>query len=423
MTTALTAQEQRQGMRYAFIGQSVGILLNMLVTRSAFGILFLKHLGATDTAAMWFLSVPALMPLIQVPVSLLVPPGYAKGGLILGWALYAGLMALAALVPAVGLPPGEVHLWVIGAWVLALVVNMAGSTFWFPLLHDVIPADRRGRFFGRLRATWGALLYLAVVGSGVYLGETPDTARFQTVMLVGVGLAGLRCLLVARIPAVQRTRLAHPAGNPLVLLGEILRNPPLRRFLGYYTLVTFSAGFLGHPLVLYMREIGFNPRDNILVFGSATLGTVAALFFGGRVLDRLGTLSLFKAIHVAFLLIQAGVLLITFAPLPWVLPLLILAFILSGAFLALSNLACTTHMFAFVPEEGRIFHLTFANLMLIVGPAAATFVTGIVLQLSPGHTPLPLAGTSCGVYQLLLLAALLLALLSTPLLVRVLRPK
>ncbi|MCP4196384.1 MAG: hypothetical protein GY762_04465, partial [Proteobacteria bacterium] len=148
-----TDAENMRFMRNAYFGQSLGVVLYMLFIRSAFGTLFIKHLGGSDAIAMWVLAIAGLSPLIQIPVSLIVHPSRGKRFLLTGWAFFGVLMGIAALVPTLVANTGAALGLVVFFLVAAMVVNLAATTFWFPLLHDIIPEDFRGRFFGKLRAT------------------------------------------------------------------------------------------------------------------------------------------------------------------------------------------------------------------------------------------------------------------------------
>jgi len=402
-----------QAMGLAHRGQVIGIILFMLFTRSAFGTLFIKHLGGSDRVAMFVLSLPGLLPLVQIPVSLLVPPVYGKRFLLGGWACFGLLMGLVALIPSIVDNPGTA-LWItIAALALALIINLAAATFWLPLLHHIIPADHRGRFFGNLRATWSIFFFFAIVCSGLFLGKSPATWRFQVIILIGVGLVFVRHLFIARIPWQGRSSTARDDYHDWKqYLKDILRNPALRRFYVYFALLGCCAGFLGHPLVLYMRDLGLAPRDNIIVFGFTTLGTVLALYLGGQALDRFGTRRVLALAHATILAGFLFIIIITCLPPQYIRPLLAFAFTIAGAAVAVANLACTTHLFHVAPDRGRVFFLSMINVLMFLGPSTATLITGLVLgQLGSART-ITLLGTDMNLYQIMLTMAGIGALLA-----------
>ena len=414
----LSDEARHRGMRYAFLGQSVGILPAMLLTRSAFGPLFLKHLGASDSAAMWVFALPGLLFMVQIPLSLSVPASKVKTFLLGGWALFGALLAATSLVP-----------WAVGdvGWVLSLTVgllffaqtaNAAATTFWFPLLSDLVPADRRGRFFGRLRAAWGTLLFGAVAISALYLGPSPTIGRFQVILLLGCGLIAARNLLISRVPPPVCADGDGGHGDLKSHLRYLIKTPAVRRFFLYFTVLGTAAGFLGQPLVLHLKDLGFHARDNMLVYGFSTLGTVIALLLGGNAVDTWGTRAVFRAVHIAtvvVLLAAAGVSFlsadtkIAFAA----------VFTAAGAVISSAGLACTAHLFCFMPRRGRVFYLTFANFMLTLGPAAAMFLTGTVLRALGDVRRVHLFGVQADVFSVMLCVAALATIASAPLLRRI----
>ena len=415
MSITLTKAEQRRGMRYAYAGQACGMILLMLFIRSAFGTLFIKHLGGSDSVAMWLVAIPGFLPLLQIPVSLRIHPSRGKRFLLRCWMIYGLLMAGAAAAPSL-IADGTTELWlVVGAVAVALLVNVAGGTFWFPLLHDVVPADYRGRFFGQLRAIWSTVLFAVILGTGLLLGSAPETWRFQVVIGLGVVLVMFRNLLVARIPTPGQPLVArNDFSDWKKYLKTILSDQQVRTFALYFALLGLCAGFLGHPLVLYMRDLGLSPRENIIVFGFSTLGMVATLFVGGYAVDRLGTRRLYLLVHMVICFLLASIIGITRLAGENIPTLLSVAFAFAGATIALSNLACTTHIFHYVPDRGRAFFLTLANTLLFLGPSLSALVAGVVLAQMGAARTVTILGMEANVFQVMLATALLGAMLALP---------
>jgi MFS family permease len=315
-------------------------------------------------------------------------------------------MGMAALVPTFVANPSAVLWLVVFFLVAAMVVNLAAATFWFPLLHDIIPENFRGRFFGKLRATWSTLLFGAIIGGGLFLGDSPATWQFQSVMFIGVVLVFLRHGLLMRISANTRSdATVDDYRDWKHYLKDLYNNHQVRRFTIYVAIVGCTAGFLGHPLVLFMRDLGFSPRDNIIVFGFTTLGMVLTLYIGGYVVDRLGPFLTLRVVHIVMMLMLFAIAGITTLPPPYLRPLLAGAFALSGAAIAILNLACTTQLFHYAPERGRVFFLSLTNAMLFVGPALAMFIAGTVLKLMGSTRTVTLVGTDVSVFQIMLVLA------------------
>jgi MFS family permease len=409
-----------KAMRYAFVGQTVGIVLSMLLTRTAFGPLFLKHLGASDSTAMWVFGVPGLLFAIQIPLSLAVHQKFAKSFLIGGWTAFGLLVAAAAASPWF-VNNQDLRLEVVVALIfLSQIANAAASAFWFPLLDDIVPSKKRGRFFGSLRASWSALLYLCVAASGWFLGPSPSTLRFQLVLMFGAGLVLIRNVLIAKVPDINTSAADDDSHSDLKShLRYLVKTPAVKRFLVYFSLLGIASGFLGQPFVIYLKDLGFRPGDNMLLFGFTTLGTVLSLLIGGRVVDKWGTFKVFVTVHVATCIVLVLAAFAALLPSKAAVIAFSAIFIASGATVSLAGLACTAYLFCFVPKKGRVFYLTIANFMLTVGPSVAMLITSSVLKIVGDNRTVPLGSLRINVFSWMLLLACVAALLAAPMLKKI----
>jgi MFS family permease len=234
---------------------------------------------------------------------------------------------------------------------------------------------------------------------------------------MGVGLVFFRHGLLMRIPASTRSEArVDDFRDWKQYVKDLFKDRQVRRFILTIAVLGFIAGFLGHPLVLFMRDLGFSPRDNIIVFGFTTLGMVLTLYIGGYVVDRLGTQVTLRVVHIGILFLLFAIAFITSLPLRYVRPLLAVAFVLSGAVIAILNLACTTQLFHFAPERGRVFFLSLTNAFLLIGPALAMLIAGAVLTLMGSARTVQLMGSEVSVFQIMLMVAGVGALLALPLL-------
>lgn len=404
-------------MRYAYAAQAFGIILGMFFVRSAFGTLFIKHLGGTDTLAMWVIAIPGVMRVLQIPISIWIHPAKGKKFLLLCWALFGILMGFVALIPSISHNSGFVLRLTVITIILAFLINLAGATFWFPLLHDIIPENFRGRFFGRLRAIWSTTLFVATICSGLFLGSSPETWQFQVVILVGVLLVFLRNSLVVRIPTPSKAlAMQDDFSHFRHHLKSITRDRQIGIFSFYFVMLGSCAGFLSHPLVLYMRNMGFSVRNNIVVFGFTTLGMVLALFFGGKAIDSLGTRRIFLLVHstiFCMLLLLVGVPFISYKYLVFLLSII---FVISGAAVAVSNLACTSQLFYFAPERGRALFLSLLNIFLFLGPSVAALITALVSSRIETDKEFLLWGGHFNLFQIMLSVAATVTLALLPIL-------
>jgi MFS family permease len=404
-------------MRYAYAGQSVGILMQMFLLRAAIGTLWIKHLGGSDLLAMSLGALVGMLRLVAIPTAVLVHPANGKRFMLRGWLLYAMLMAVAILLPSFLGDGKTAAAAFVGAAALAMAVNHSAGTFWFPLLHDVVPRDRRGRFFGNLRATWNTTLVIAVVGAGMFLGEQPATWQFQVILGAGVCGVLLRNLLIARVPEARHGLEGQDDfGDWRLHLRNILARRQVVMFIVYYSLLALCMGFLAQPLVLYMKELGFSPRENVITFGFMPVGMAAALLVGGQLVDRLGTKRVFLASNILLCAACFAIVVIAMQPMPLLKVLLGVAFVVSGAVSAVAALACTAQLFHLSPLQGRPLFLSLASILAYAGPASAMLVAGGVLDITPAGWHVTVGAIHLDVFQVMLCLAGVAMLLVTGLL-------
>ncbi len=399
----LSPAQQRRGMRYIYLGSSAGAVLIMLLIRSGFGTLFIKHLGGSDGLAMLLGATVGFARIVQIPVSLRVHPANGKKFMLRCWTVYALTMAAAAFFPVVmGIGASTARAVVLTVFV-AVAIGQSGFTFWFPILHDTIPADSRGRFIGKMRAWWSTSVFVAIVAAGLFLGKSPATWRFQVVIVVAASLVMLRNYFVSRIPVVAESGVDQDDfGDWRKHISNLLRRKDVLIFCGYFAIVGLCIGFLGQPLVLYMRYMGFPTNENIIITGFTMLGTILALLIGGQLVDRIGTKRVFVATHLLLCVVCFSAVGIGMLPRNQARFLMPAALILAGAARAGGFLACTTQLFHLTPDRGRAFFLCLANILIFVGPSAAPLVAGGVLSAVSADWSTTVAGVELNVFQIML---------------------
>ncbi|MFH0911288.1 MAG: MFS transporter [Planctomycetota bacterium] len=402
----LSVQEQRYGMRNAYIGQAMGLLFPKLLIEQSVGPLFIKTMGGSDFQAMLLASFVGLFTLLQVPVVLRVHPWKRKRFMLRSWWL-SGMAAGAGILLPFLMRPGPDMVWgAIGAFFLFSLVQTCGATFWFPLLHDVVPAARRGRFFGTMRAIWSITTFCGAVAAGVFLGADPALWKFQLVF--GLAILGFfgRNYFVGRIPEAGRPAEAVEAfSNWRRHLQGILERRQALVFGGYLVTLVFCAGFLQQPMILYMKSLGFATGDNVLLYGFTILGAAGALLVSGLLVDRIGTRYVFLLAHIVLATLAALVLGVRMLPPGHMKPCLVGIFIASGAAFAAADVAGTAQLFHLAPRRGRAFFLSLFNVLRFSGVALAPFTAGIVLGLAPSGWSLSWGGAGWNVYETLFAAA------------------
>lgn len=402
----LTPARRRWGMRRTYAGQAMGGVMTQLLMFSAFGALFIKALGGSDLQAMLPGALIGLPRILQVPVSLLVRPDSAKRFMLSCWWANAAMVA-AALVTVALLGHRHPH-----AASIVLVLTgigftclMIGSTFWFPLLHDIVPSDQRGRYFGKMRTSWNVSTLAAVLAAAAFLGKDPPVWKFEIVLVAALGLYVGRNLLFARLPEAR----SHAANTDYADWRRYVRNILSRRevlaFCGYFSLLAFCAGFLGIPLVLYMKQKGFPVGQNMLVFGCRRLGMIVSLLVAGALVDRIGTKRVFLLAHLLLCAVAFAVVGIGWLPPAAAKMLLPPALAAVGGVMGAAGVACSTQLFHLAPDRGRAFFMSLSMLIIVAGASVSPLLAGLLSESLPAGWTATLAGCRLDIFQLMLAAA------------------
>jgi len=415
----LTLQQQRRGMRLVYLGQSAAPMILLLLHITAFGALFIKHLGGSNLQALLLGPLISLSRVLTVPTSLLVSPGAGKRFMIRCWMLTG--LTMTAMLGATFLPVDkELKIWIVLLLIgLGGAVHATGGTFWFPLLHDLVPPQQRGRFFGRMRTHWRASLLGATLLAGWFLGKAPELWRFQVVIAVAVMLYLTRTYIFSKIPQGASPVVRSDYSDWKRYVRSILARRKVVVFCGYFSLLGLCAGFLGTPMVLYMKFKGFPVRDNIWVFGSALLGHVAALLTAGVLVDRAGTKKVFLACHVVLWAVCFAVVGIGWLPEGQVKLCLPAALVTAGAMRSAAMVACTVQMFHLAPDRGRAFFMSLSWVLIGAGAGLAPLLAGAILDYAPEGWTAAFGGLPFDVFQVMLAAAGIGMLAVMPLLLAV----
>jgi MFS family permease len=409
-STGLTQCQQTAGMRLTFYSASVGAVLLVLLRGSAIGALFIKQLGGTDFQAMLPASMLLLSRVVQIPVSMHIAPGNGKRFMLRGWAFAAMVMILAFALPAFiddGKGMVEIFLILLG---IVVVIDAGASAFWFPMFHDLIPAHRRGRFLGRLRATWTFTSFLIVLASGFFLGKDPDIWQFQVIFGVAIILYCLRVYFVSKIPTGNSLSGERDFDNWRHYVRNLLRQKPLILFLTYYGILGFCMGFLNQPLVLYMKARGFPAKDNVIIYSFTTLGAIVANLFAGHLVDRFGTKRIFLVAHLILCLTCFAVVGIGMGPNAYAMFLLPAAMVISGGTIAASNVSCTAQLLHLIPDRGRAFYFSLATIITFAGVAISPLLAGMILDAVGDGWQHNAGFVTLDIFQVLLLCAGVLTL-------------
>jgi MFS family permease len=280
---------------------------------------------------------------------------------------------------------------VFGAWAVAALIvcytlgtaiAALGVPAWGSLMADYVPAEERGRFFGRRARDVGQCTTAATLLGGLALHGTARTPFVGFAVLCLVAAAS-RVVAWDQVRRIREEDGAAPGGRQFSFL-EFLRAAPNSNF-ARFSLTLGSLGFATHMAspffavyLLQRRGLDYLTYSLVILTGSL-VGSLGGAWWG-RVGDRTGN-------HAVLRWATLGV---AGLPLVWLAApsaIALGAVNAVGAFLWSGiNLAATNFLYDAVTPAKRHTCLAYFNVVNGVGIGLGALAGGLVLQAFPSPT-------------------------------------
>jgi len=232
------------------------------------------------------------------------------------------LFALATL--ACGLAPG--YGFLMAARVAAGMFGGVLSALSQTIVADVVPFERRGRAMGIVMSSF-AVSTVAGVPAGLYIANQLGwQAAFIAIALLSALLAGGAALTLPRLDSHLRGAHRPSAWRGIAMV--LSERNHLEAF-GFSALMMF-AGFLVIPFItIYLQaNVGLTDEQIPLIYLCGGLATLVSARVVGHLTDRIGKVRTFSLLAVLVVLPLLAMTLLRPAPLPLVLLVSTLLFVL-----------------------------------------------------------------------------------------------
>ena len=264
---------------------------------------------------------------------------------------------------------------VTGIILASISIAMFGAG-WFSLLSPIVPADIRGRFFGRLRLTVSVVsLTLSALFAWVLAIRSDDIMVYQGIYAVATLAFIARWFTYRRIPELEPpvARIGNASFQEIVT--SVFQAKNFAAFCSYMFLLSlFTAGAATLFAMVEKRVLVFSDTRIILLSNATLIGSMAGMFFGGRIIDRHGTLTVFAGCHIILAQTMVAFLLRVYIPFSFVpFYLGLLHFVLGGA-LGAVGIAMTTELLGIVPQK----HKSVAASMFVIFQTAGVALSSIL---------------------------------------------
>jgi MFS family permease len=268
----------------------------MYITTGAVFTQYAKSLHVSEFGFGLLAAMPFLGALVQLPTSYVLERyGHRKSIFIA-----VGIVHRLTWLAIAAIPWFFPMSWWPGA--LILLIGFSGlcghiiTPSWVSWMADLVPTRIRGRYFSR-RTQIGQFVGVLVT---ICIGFALDHAKVVSpeyflkvisLLLVVAGLAGsVDFLMFLKVPDLDTPKNPNVSPNLRSLYLEPLKNRNFRHFLGFTGTLTFSIGYIGQFIWLYLFDVvkTSNTRANVMLVVMPLI--VMMIFFPiwGRLVDRLG---------------------------------------------------------------------------------------------------------------------------------------
>ena len=310
----------------------------------------------------------------------------------------------------------------VGYWVMlaafAACVGLANFSVpaWQSLMGDLVPAERRGRYFGLRAGLSGALLVVSFLGAGWWLNLCDRRGEFALLCLSGRNFGFLVLFAIAGLMRLVSAWYLHKVYEPeyrrhpsdrFSLLDFIRRAPKAHfgRFVFYCMLVNMGLGFMAPFVGWYLLDqLRFSTGEFALILAASMALSVASQPLWGRLADRIGNK---RVLGIGGIGLVAVPLLVVPCQSLWQ---FIAVMGYEGIALGAFTIAVGNYIYDVVTPPKRARCVAYYNLFIALGTMLGAFLSALVGQ----FTPLPLAVAGVTVAQpftLMLLGSALIRLL------------
>ena len=292
----LSDQEKIRRLPWLYAHAAGNSVFSILTFFGPVFVLFLNELGLPKGRIGFLLS---LLPFCGL-VAIVIAPAVARTGVkrvfIVCWALRKVVTGLLLVIPWVVAAYGTDAGFAATAGIVALfaLLRAVGETAWYPWGQEIIPAPIRGRVTGINNIAGLLAGCLALAGASWAIDHVEGLQRFT--LLIGIGVAfGVICVFCALpIPGGGPDRVRDTAH--LEAMARALRDQRFRLYLLYAALVLVTMqSLLGAFFPLFAKdEVGLSEGQVVLLQVSSYVAGLVASYAWGKLSDRQGSLPVLR---------------------------------------------------------------------------------------------------------------------------------
>jgi len=279
---------------------------------------------------------------------------------------------------------------------LFTVFGSIGNPAWASLMSDLIPAHKRGKYFGFRNSILGVLLVLVSLTVGITLRFSPADYIMQTFVAVFFIASISRFISWYYLTkmheptfTIESTRIFPPN------IFKNIKNNDFLLFIAFVSLMNFAV-YLSAPFfaVLMLQHLSFSYLEYSIITVSAPFVMYVSMHSWGTIADKIGNA---KVLNITSPLIAI-------VPVLWVLDshiaYLLIVQIFSGIVWSGFTISSFNYMFDASASSKRVRYISYFNLINGIMISAGAMCGGFLIQILPA-----VKGSS--IYTILLVSAIL----------------
>lgn len=257
-------------------------------------------------------------------------------------------------------------------WILIFLVMLYQSfgtlpgPIWFAWMGNLVPEEKRGRYFGKRNRISGFFSFLSVIVAGIilnHISKTNPILAFGTIFIVAFTsrMISLYYLLRQHEPPTPRF-----LENNLRLIDFIrnIRSSNFGLFTLFLSLLNFTV-FIASPLMslYWLRYLHFTYLQYMAVVSSASITSFVTMTSWGRHSDHYGNKTIMEVAGYLIAILPLFWFLIRFLPVFIIFPLAVIVQILAGFAWAGFNLSSSNFIYDTTEPKKRMQMFSYFNFL------------------------------------------------------------
>jgi len=262
---------------------------------------------------------------------------------------------------------------------LYAIVGAFGGPAWFSLMGDLVPEEKRGKYFSKRNKITGAVSMIVMLAAAFIL----DFTKEKNLVIFGFAIVfGIACI-GRYVSAYLLSKHYYPRveikKKKYFSFIQFIKKAPSNnfgKFVIFVGLITLATNFAGPFFAVYMlKDLGYSYTWFTIINLSSALFTILSMSLWGKIGDRYGNRKLLKI----------GSIFVPLAPLPWLISgnlifLIFTAQFISGVGWGAFNFAASNFIYDSVSRHRRGICVAYYNIINGFGVFVGAVLGGLFAQ-------------------------------------------